>query len=157
MQPTQITVADPSGTPADTLRVAAGYLLNFGWYQGDLFDWDALDEIEDASALTPPACALGAIRVAAVGSLDDLDWSPEQVDRHAAAVAALADFLILYYGVESPDVVDVLDSGMACLDQVVIDWNDDTRRIGSHVMAALHGAAEAWERLHQPVIAAGAA
>lgn len=147
MQPTQTTPAE-AVTLAGTLRAAAQYLLEYGWYQGDLFDPDVVSAAEDLSQARPPACALGAIRMAVVGTPEPADWQPDRIERHDAAVAALADHLIDCYGVEPPDVAEVLDdpstSGMT---QVVEAWNDASDRIGSHVIAALYGAAEDCNRL----------
>src|SRR5215475_5812016 len=48
-------------TPAAVMRGAALYLHRHGWHQGDLF--------ADEQTITPPACLLGAIRMAACGGV----------------------------------------------------------------------------------------
>jgi hypothetical protein len=149
MQPTQNQVTDPSVTtqpvnPASVLRAAGGYLRHFGWYQGDLF--------ADPEQPTPAACALGAIRMAVIGT-------PEVRAEHARAqmltafdqaVGVFADHLVNAYGIDpvqdpafGNNVVFTGD-----LEQVVIRWNDDQHRIASHVIAALNGAADEWDRVH---------
>lgn len=149
MHPTQNTVADQATTPASVLRAAAGYLLHFGWYQGDLFDLDALVAAEDYDRATPSACALGGIHMAVLGTPALDRWQPGQAERFDAAVATLADHLILAYQVAGPDAAEVLaEDSPSGLWQVVSGWNDDGERNASQVIAALYGAADEWERLH---------
>ena len=139
----------PRVTPARTLRAAAGYLLHYGWYQGDLFA--DLDQVESGELTTPAACALGAIHMAVRGTPVTGDWTVAEIDDHDQALAALADHLILHLGVSDTSVyeVDNLDTDLpVALEQVVADWNDEPERICSHVMAALYGAADEWDRLH---------
>ena len=50
-------------TPATTLRDAALYLERHGWTQGEFYFHDA-----NHSTPTPPACAVGAIRVVTCGA-----------------------------------------------------------------------------------------
>jgi hypothetical protein len=146
MHATQELVADPA-TPAHTLRAAARYLLDHGWYQGDLFA--NLDQIEVGELTTPAACALGAIHVCVRGTPVPGEWTPQAVDAFDQAVAAMADFLILNYGVDDPHVCDILNADAASeLELVVSEWNDAQSRIASHVIAALYGAADEWERQH---------
>jgi hypothetical protein len=146
MHATQHLVAD-TVTPARTLRAAAGYLLHFGWYQGDLFA--DLDRIESGELTTPAACALGAIHMTVRGTPVPGEWTPEAADEFDQAVAAMADFLICNYGVDDPHVCDILDRDAASeLELVISEWNDAQSRICSHVIAALYGAADEWDRLH---------
>jgi hypothetical protein len=146
MHATQEHVAAPA-TPAHTLRAAAAYLRDHGWYQGDLFA--NLDQVEAGELTTPAACALGAIHASVRGTSVPGVWTPEAVAAFNGAVSALADFLILNYGVDDPHVCDILGTDAASeLELVVSEWNDAQSRIASHVIAALYGAADEWDRLH---------
>jgi hypothetical protein len=146
MHATQEPAAGPA-TPAHTLRAAARYLLDHGWYQGDLFA--NLDQVETGELTTPAACALGAIHISVRGTPVPGEWTPEAVAEFDQAVAGLADFLILNYGVDDPHVCDILNADAASeLELVVSEWNDASSRICSHVIAALYGAADEWDRLH---------
>ncbi|MFC0527240.1 DUF6197 family protein [Phytohabitans kaempferiae] len=156
MQPTQNPIAGMVITPADTLRGAALYLIRHGWNQGDLFDRAVL---ADPDVAFPPACGLGAIRMATIGSAEviaDL-VTEEAVDAFDQAVTAFADHLVLSYGVNAdvcdPVAVSLIDQ--TAREQLVADWNDDSSRIGSHVIAALKGAADEWDRLHRPLTCCG--
>ncbi len=145
MHATQNLVADPV-TPARTLRAAAGYLLHYGWYQGDLFA--DLDQVDAGELTTPAACALGAIHMAVRGTPVTGEWTSAEIAEHDQALAALVDHLILHLGVSDPHLYDVLDTDPTCtLERVVGDWNDAPERICSHVVAALYGAADEWDRL----------
>jgi hypothetical protein len=145
MHATQNPVTNPV-TPAQTLRAAAGYLLHYGWYQGDLFA--DLDQVESGELTTPAACALGAIDMAVRGTPVTGEWTVADVDEHDQALAVLADYLILHLGVSDPHVYEVLGTDpTSTLERAVADWNDAPERICSHVMAALYGAADEWDRL----------
>jgi hypothetical protein len=141
MQPTQNQVTDDSAvTPASTLRAAGGYLLHYGWHQDDMFDNPELP--------TPAACALGAIRMAIIGTptVAAEHVRPEVLTAFDAAVHVFAGYLIGY----GFDTVYEPDEALepADLEQTVIRWNDDQGRIASHVIAALNGAADDWDRTH---------
>jgi hypothetical protein len=127
-------------SPALTLRCAGLYLIRHGWHQGDMF--------ADPDQPTPAACALGAIRMAVIGSpVVDADLlHPDAVEEFGQAVAAFADHLELSYGVS--DLTDVASALDWEAEQVIAGWNDDGTRIASHVIAAMHGAADEWERTH---------
>ncbi len=181
MQPTQNTVTQPV-TPARVLRDAARYLLGFGWHQGCLFDVDP-DTVDptDLPDPTPPACVLGAVLVAVYGTperalraladpgahdpatcdLADAQVQgygfaptglPAGVDPHAhdLAVTVLAGHLVCSYGVQP---LTHLASGVSQAMAVVTDWNDQPERICPHVIAALYGAADEWDRLNPTPVA----
>src|SRR4051794_21642584 len=117
MHPTYLVGAPDVVTPADTLRGAGQYLIRHGWHQGDMF--------ADPDQPMPAACALGAIRMTVIGSpvVDVNLLRQEMVDQFTRAVGALADHLVLCYGVTDLSemaLVDVLDSGP---EQVIADWN----------------------------------
>jgi hypothetical protein len=140
-----------AATPARTLRDAARYLIACGWCQGDMF--------ADPDQPTPPACGLGAVHMAAFGITDPVTVEDvrEQVAAFNTAVAAFADHLVLCYGLAL--VVNPHDGHVYCgglldynAEQLVADWNDQPERIASHVIAALHGAADAWDRVHHAAL-----
>jgi hypothetical protein len=141
MQPTQNQVTDPAVTPAQTLRDAGRYLYRHGWHQGDLFT--------DPEQPTPAACAVGAIRMAVLGSpvVAAEDARPDRLRAFGDAVAVLADHLNEFYLDQDLSEVLVEDDP----EQVVIGWNDQPCRIASHVIAAFHGAADEWDRIHPGV------
>jgi hypothetical protein len=130
-------------TPAGTLRFAAAYLLEHGWIQGDMFANPDQDN--------PAACALGAIRMAVIGttevSVEHLRVDVLSTFDHTVGV--LADHLVDAYGVDLPGAhlpTPVVFTGD--LEHVVVRWNDEPQRIASHVIAAMHGAAEQWDTTH---------
>jgi hypothetical protein len=116
-------------TPADLLHGAARYLQLHGWIQGQFFDLLCERPF-------PPACALGAISIAASGRciaqpLTDLD--DEASDAAIRATRALAAYL-------DPDY----DPGYLSAIDVVGDWNDYTRRTLDEVIDALTTAADSY-------------
>ena len=153
MQPTQNTDLVEVITPADTLRGAALYLIRHGWFQGDMFD------LSDPEVAFPPACGLGGIRMAVFGRTDiDADaLTPEHADAFDHAVTALADHLVLSGAVTADvsDSVAVSQIGSDAREELVADWNDDPSRIGSHVIAALKGAADEWDRFRRSLTCYG--
>jgi hypothetical protein len=111
---------------AQILRDAAQYLAEHGWWQGDMF----ANPLEASTA----ACALGAIRMATV------DVGIE----FTATARVFADFLVRNCGASDPDRY----SGGLCREEdIVSGWNDDPDRHASHVIAALHNAADEWDRI----------
>ncbi|GFJ76460.1 DUF6197 family protein [Phytohabitans houttuyneae] len=155
MQPTQNLVTDPVISPADTLRGAGLYLIRHGWHQGDMFDQ------ADPEVAFPPACGLGAIRMALVGTAEiGADtWSPQTVEAFAAAVMAWAEHLFTCYGEPDPAAVplgratawhdEAATAEMSWPEQIVVDWNDAYDRNAGQVIAALNGAADEWFRKHR--------
>jgi hypothetical protein len=140
MHATQPEVAADAVTPAATLRSAADYLVRHGWWQGDLY--------ADPDQPTPAACALGAIRMAVLGTPEvTADRRPRLLAVFDQAVGVFADHLVDSYGVE-PATVRSEAVFTGDLEQVISRWNDDTHRNASHVIAALGGAANQWDRTH---------
>jgi hypothetical protein len=79
----------------------------------------------------------------------DASWYPQAAAAFDQAVAAMADHLILFYGVDDFGASDLLGVDAGCvLQQVVTEWNDAWDRIASHVIAGLQGAADEWDRIH---------
>jgi len=126
-------VGDVYGTPADTLRCAATYLITHGWHQGDRFG------TPDTGSPFPAASVDGAIRAAVYGYPNDaaeLDGKPGwHVD---IATAALADWLGLADIHDSQSLLTWLDD---CADAVA-DWNDKPLRTLPQVLLALRDAAD---------------
>lgn len=155
MQPTQNTVTDPvttpteppsetaieRQTPAGVLRAAAGYLHQFGWWQGDLFD--------DPEQSTPCACPLGAIRMTVIGTPEIMveGLRMDMLRAFDAAVDVFADYLVR----ERDALLPAMPCGVTFpgdLESVVIVWNDDPDRNVGQVIAALLLAADEWDRIH---------
>jgi hypothetical protein len=123
-----------------TLRDASAYLLANGWFQGDMFN--------DPDQPTPAACALGAVRMATLGTpaitaeslrLPFVQWVVQQ----SWAIGVLADYVNRTQLAEDLSQVVTIDP-----EQVVIGWNDHPARNIAHVLAAMQGAAEEWDRIH---------
>jgi hypothetical protein len=131
------TTAAAEATPADLLRGAAAYLNTHGWYQGGFYDPFHTDPF-------PPACALGALRMAAFGRDDAL------ADLHhtdpTAAIARAARTLLA--GHVDPDFSP---GGETSSIDIVGDWNDHQTRTATDVTTALEDAADEWDRLHTGV------
>ena len=149
MQPTHTQVTDPAVTTGTTLRRAGLYLLAHGWHQGDMF--------ADPDQPTPAACALGAIRMAVYGTPT---VTVEQLDEQACgefdhAVGVLSDYLVEFYGLDPVPAEEYPEVGTPQAD-VVIEWNDSSCTIASHVIAALNGAADYCESVHPHQVGGGA-
>ncbi|MEV7232299.1 hypothetical protein AB0M79_35660 [Polymorphospora sp. NPDC051019] len=124
-------------TPAELLRNAAVYLDRHGWHQGFLLDLDA-------DTPYPPACAMGAIRMAATGNADDVTTATIPADDYTACLIAQA---ILANHLE-PDYDHTTDIEADLNFEVISDWNDDTERARDDVTTALRDAADIWDRQH---------
>lgn len=124
--------------PAVTLRAAAEYLVRHGWFQGDMF--------ADPEQPTPPACALGAIRMVVFGTpaITAESLTDERIEAYDQAARQLADHLALFRHVG----IDPVELETEDATAIVGDWNDAPDRNVAHVLAALHGAADDWDRTH---------
>jgi hypothetical protein len=135
MQPTYKSCENHS--PARILHDAADYLAAHGWIHGGMYD------LFDDSA-TPPACAVGAIRVAVFGCPvhNDLDFDEYLVDRsilhQAAAVLATQKFLLALLPGERPTHPE-----NSVMDRIAV-WNDTDGRTSVDVIAVLRHAADQW-------------
>jgi uncharacterized protein DUF6197 len=141
------STVDVQVTPADILRGAARYLQLHGWRQGALYT-DA-EHTTDPPSLTPPACALGAIGMAAFGHRIP-DHSPVDADAgwrdYQHASDALDDYLTL-----TGAKTTVPELYQDCRDGISVgDWNDAPGRTLAEVTATLNAAADAWDRQHTP-------
>lgn len=130
MNPTHNLPAEVDPTPADVLRGAARYLELHGWTQDQLFA-DAWE-----SGQFPPACALGAIAIAAYGCVIDWPYNTHRPE-HRLFVRSV-DF--------AEDYIDVI----TCRDAspLLSEWNDIHDRTAEEVITALRAAADDWDRTH---------
>jgi hypothetical protein len=139
--------ADTAPTPADRLRAAADYLHTRGWHQGGYYD-------PTADAAYPPACTAGAIMLAAstTGFRPDHDLGDLF---HPTPGARAALYLLAAYLIEATGCDDAEDAGTyGNAETVVTTWNDDPDRTPAEVTAALHAAADDWDRIHRAARAA---
>lgn len=137
MNPTQNLVTSEV-TPSRVLRDAASYMATYGWHQGGAF--------ADISQQCPPACALGAMRMAILGDTQPFPNDAIE-DGRADLLHNAADVLVLYLvntGAVTPD--DALLAGSPS--DAVADWNDDRDRNVAQVLGALSGAAQDWDNHH---------
>lgn len=119
---------DIIGSPADTLRAAAGYLTTYGWHQGDLY--------ADLTVPYPAADVTGAIRAVIYGHpttdpvLDGrLGW---HVD---IALATLAD-TFTYPEADLRDDLTLL-GWLDYAGHAVSTWNDDHNQTSDKVIIHL--------------------
>jgi hypothetical protein len=136
MQPTQNPPVAVVSTPADILRAAALYLQRHGWYQRDYY-------ARSSTALFPPACATGAIRMAVYGrricGITDMT-----TDEYRAVVGALVH-LATYLDDTFPTAGTDLDAELElCAIGVISVWNDATWRTVDEVIGELEAAADTW-------------
>jgi hypothetical protein len=122
-----------TGTPADTLRVAATYLETHGWTQGVFF--------AGITDLYPPACAAGAIRAVVYGYPDDkITPAHPLLGCVQAALSTLAESLGL------ADSVDADWDWFEVVQDTIASWNDATERTLEQVVQALRDAADDYDR-----------
>jgi hypothetical protein len=121
-------------TPAGLLRMAALYLRRHGWHQGTYY--------ATTDHPTPPACAAGAIGIAATGHRVE-HFSQLDADT-LATLGALVDYL------DAHEPVFFLDEDGFLVDEHgwPFSWNDDPARTAEQVITALEAAADEWDSLH---------
>jgi hypothetical protein len=130
-------------TPADLLRLAAVYLQRRGWTQ-------SVDFASTGEAF-PPACALGALTMAAYGRCGSITIRTD-IDRVALrlldrSTAHLAGYLWDTGRTPEHDYYGAL----CCSDrEIVSDWNDEHGQDLTAVVDVLTAAADEWDRLHRP-------
>ncbi|MEU5826571.1 DUF6197 family protein [Micromonospora tulbaghiae] len=123
-------------TPADILRCAARYLELHGWTQGVYY------RVTHDTPF-PPACAAGAIGMAAHGRCI---WLPHDVKSkpgardYTRALDALSDFLDL----NEPQPRETEDDDPTC----PLSWNDRPGQRAEQVIAALRAAADSYDWDH---------
>lgn len=130
-KPAENSLQELTGTPADTLRVAAGYLDEHGWTRCRFFDNDEEPQ--------PAACLVGAVRYAVYG-YPNAELSLDRPLGHHVdkALYVLAGFL----GV---DVLDGLEPWLDCTADAVQAWNDRPGRTAEQVTQAMREAADVYE------------
>jgi hypothetical protein len=143
MNPTQnlsVSAADTDTpaevvTPATILRGAATYLETHGWTQGDYYA---------TTSPFPPACAAGAIVMAAHGTRieDPLACYTATTREFRLAIEALNSYLI-DQGAVIPDPDEWSAEPTSSL-----DWNDRDERTADAVIAALRAAADEYDWQH---------
>jgi hypothetical protein len=125
-------------TPADLLRMAALYLRRHGWHQGTYY--------HPTTELFPPACAAGAIGIAAAGHRVEhfSQLAPDALGDYLAALAAFVDYL------DTTEPLFLVDEDGFVIDEHTspYSWNDDPCRTAEQVITALETAADEWDRLH---------
>lgn len=123
-------------TPARTLRAGAAYLTRHGWVQGSYFD-------SAATVFTPAACLVGAIAMVCYGGPVEAPSqhfdTPEWVE-FEAALTYLDEYLA------GCDVWTPPDPGSH--GGHAYEFNDAKGRTATEVIAALTGAADAWDTTH---------
>ncbi|MFU8854915.1 hypothetical protein ACNAW0_28695 [Micromonospora sp. SL1-18] len=144
MNPTQKPL-DNSGaladlTPAVILRCAARYLEIRGWTQGVYYS--------DQAGMFPPACAIGAIGMAAHGVLTD---GPENHGPNVRDCNKAVDYLSAYlhdHGHINLDLGDWNNDGDPTLPYSTGDWNDRHDRTIEQVITTLRAAADDYDWTH---------
>ncbi|MFV2099998.1 hypothetical protein [Micromonospora sp. LOL_024] len=141
MKATHNPPTDLQVTPADLLRMAALYLRRHGWHQGTYYPAAVATD-----TLTSPACAVGAIGMAAAGHRVDhfysLDCGTQVAFR--TAVGVFTTYLDDY------EPICTVDDDGYLIDEHTspYSWNDDPGRTAEQVITALETAADEWDRLH---------
>jgi hypothetical protein len=132
-------------TPAQVLWGAADHIDTYGWYQGGLYAPDVDEE-------HPPACAIGAILIAAHGRPGRVHYTAH----HPADTAVWAALAVLAgYVQDHLDLEPTPSDDLVAHEGVIGDWNDVTRRTITDVTTALRAAAAHWDRLHPEAAASG--
>lgn len=147
MQPTQKPSVEPAigpaivavTTPAATLRDAALYLERHGWTQGLFFDLAS-------DGPFPPACAMGAIRMAVYGSTS-ADTDTINSVQPALVVNTYRHFAGYLDPVLIADLDQRPDASYSASD-IIGDWNDCADRTAAEVITILRDAADDWDRTH---------
>jgi hypothetical protein len=133
MKATHTQPPDAAVTPAVVLRGAARYLQLHGWTQGTYY----ADQPDNP---TPPACAMGALAMAAFGQrLPQSPFTKPEWADYKRAEDVLLDHLGRLHPPTSDD--DYPEPGLG-------DWNDQPDRTPDQVIAALTAAAGQWDYRH---------
>ena len=129
--------ADPALPPSLLLRCAATYIEIYGRTTGEFFDLLSAQPF-------PPACAGGAINIAAHGRpvLCSDDGTDDAVTD--AAITAMRVFAA------SLDPDFAAGDHSVCAIDIVSGFNDDPHTTDTDVILALTEAADDWDRAHIP-------
>jgi hypothetical protein len=125
--------ADPALPPSLLLRCAATYIDTYGRTTGEFFDLLA-------DTTFPPACASGAINIAAHGRpalCADTDADDAVTDAAITAMRVLAASLDPDYGTGETSAIDIIAA-----------FNDHPDTTDTDVITALNEAADEWDHLH---------
>ena len=138
MNPTQKPTTTPGAladlTPADTLRCAARYLEIHGWTQGTHYS--------NQGGTFPPACAVGAIGMAAHGRLVMLPCNSGSGRREARRARK---YLTAYLADTGALTIPANDwQGWP----TVTDWNDRDGQTAEQVITTLRAAADNYDWTH---------
>ncbi|WP_433494356.1 DUF6197 family protein [Micromonospora sp. CA-248089] len=138
MNPTQKPTTTPGAladlTPADTLRCAARYLEIHGWIKGTYYS--------NQGGTFPPACAVGAIGMAAHGRLITI---PATHGSGARDCTRAIDYLT-HYLTDLGIIAYGDDWNTAPTD--AIDWNDRDDQTAERVITTLRAAADNYDWTH---------
>ena len=134
-------------TPADILRGAARYLTVYGWVQSSYYGGHDNNPF-------PPACADGAIGMAAFGGMTTCPGregdNPHFRDYNRAFHVFSGHLQQTGW---QPPCEPWCPGAEGCLcakdaEDIVFAWNDDDTRTADDVIAALHAAADEWDWQH---------
>jgi hypothetical protein len=127
--------ADPALPPSLLLQCAATYIATYGRTTGEFFDMLA-------DTAFPPACAGGAINIAAHGRpilCADDDADDAVTDAAITAMRVFAASLDADYGNGTGDTSAI---------DIIAAFNDNPHTTDTDVIAALNEAADEWDRAH---------
>ncbi|MFI7248131.1 DUF6197 family protein [Micromonospora chalcea] len=138
MNPTQKQPTTPGAladlTPADTLRCAARYLEIHGWIKGTYYS--------NQGGTFPPACAVGAIGMAAHGRLITIPATHGSGARDCTrAIDYLTDYLTDLGIIACGDDWNTAPTG-------AIEWNDRDDQTAEQVITTLRAAADNYDWDH---------
>jgi hypothetical protein len=128
-------------TPAVILRGAARYLARHDWMQGNYYPLDT-------TAPFPPACAVGAMAMAAYGCRhESLYYTGDEHGRRdlGRTVDTFTDYLRRTFPVAASTDDELIELD---LEVSPFAWNDDPLRTKADVIRALHAAAAEYEHTH---------
>lgn len=135
-------------TPATTLRGAARYLQLYGWTQSTYYSGDA-------SIVFPPACADGAIGMAAFGGVTTCPGregdNPNFRDYNRAFHYLTGYLHQLGWKPPCDPWCGIEDNDCLCdndHDEIVFAFNDDDQTIAEDVIRVLRDAADDYDRTH---------
>jgi hypothetical protein len=124
-------------TPAFILRAAALYIERHGWHQGALYP-----EHHNRHHRTtlPPACAIGAIRIAVTGRIT---WFRDDLTNTEAPLVRRAEKVLAGHLDHCDDTDREVDATT-----VISTWNDEDWRTATDVTTELRAAADDWDHIH---------
>jgi hypothetical protein len=127
-------------TPATVLRNAAEYIWRHGWTQEQFYDRET-----ESGEFFPPACAVGAIRLAVFGEPVDLMYDADDPDTKPEVLAMADEVHEAQHALCARLRSDYTRDDCASMDTIAV-WNDDPRRTLGDVIHTLNLAADDWEQ-----------